>query len=416
MTRFAIRTLIGVLLLARCALADEFPLIKTIDFEGNDTTQPKVMLREMKLHVGDAADPAAIERDRQAILDLGLFRWVSIHQERTEGGVHLVVSVREKYYILPYPRLSGNTDLQYGYGAELRWNNIGGLNQSLRTLVSRSNLKREGYGLQTTYLADYYAPFVFDSRYNLELTGEHMLAPVTGTTSYNETFDYGQVLVTRNFGGRSASQGWTVGGGVLWQNEDRWGEQAPPPYGMATALVGVASYRDVRFMVYSEEGVAYGTRVEGALKDIGSDYNYSSITAYWTRYLHVGEKPHQSLYLQADTGYFFNGPEINGGHFSLGGSSALHGYKKFTFQGDAYYHLAATFLRPVGWDWFRPEVVLEAGNVFDEARDASLDEIHWSLGLGARLRVSWFVNFEMEAGVAMPIGSGKHVRFFGGKV
>ncbi len=49
------------------------PPIRDIRFEGNRVTSDRVMLREMVVAVGDPADPARIERSRQAIQDLTLF-------------------------------------------------------------------------------------------------------------------------------------------------------------------------------------------------------------------------------------------------------------------------------------------------------------------------------------------------------
>ena len=69
------------------------PVIREIEFRGNETTRPVTMLREMSLHVGDPADAREIERSRQGVQDLGLFRSVDADLEPGEGGVRLVVKV-----------------------------------------------------------------------------------------------------------------------------------------------------------------------------------------------------------------------------------------------------------------------------------------------------------------------------------
>jgi outer membrane protein assembly factor BamA len=110
------------------------PPVVEIRFEGNRHTRPVTMQRELLLREGDPADQGLIERSRQAIQDLGLFRSVEVLQESVPEGVRLVFTVVEKWYVLVYPRLTANSDGQNSYGAELRWNNLWGLNHSLRVL------------------------------------------------------------------------------------------------------------------------------------------------------------------------------------------------------------------------------------------------------------------------------------------
>lgn len=87
-----------------------WPPLASIRFEGNEVTREHVLLREMSVVPGDPADPVLIERSRQAILDLGLFRQVETQEEATPDGVALIVRVREKRCLLPIPRLDTSSD------------------------------------------------------------------------------------------------------------------------------------------------------------------------------------------------------------------------------------------------------------------------------------------------------------------
>lgn len=411
----------GLMLIAMTAQAqtESLPVVREIRFEGNETTQPKVMQRELVIREGEAADPAAIERSRQYIQDLGLFTAVTVRQEPIEGGVRLVYVVEEKYYLLAYPRLSANLDGQSSYGLEGRWSNVMGLNHNLRLRVSQSDLQKQGQGRRTGYLATYAAPFVWDSPYNISTSVSHTQVPTTDdqtNVEYVETLDNVEGLVTRTFAdaGGAFSQGTTAGGGLRWQSQDRGGLNVPPPYGMATALVGVYAYQDVRFNVYSETGVSWNLRAEWAQDGVASDYGYQQLSGSYQRSLPVGDTAHQIAGYGFSAGVSLDGPaEIRS--FGLGGSSQLRAYDSNQFDGDVYYLAQAEVFRPLHWPWLRVGTIAEIGQVFDRPSDVSLSRIQSSLGVALRLRFTFLVNFEVEAGYAIPLGE-RGGRFFGGRV
>lgn len=393
------------------------PVIREIAFSGNETTQPKVMLREMSIKVGDLADPAAIERSRQAVQDLDLFKSVSVHQEPLPDGVRLVYVVSEKFFLLPYPRLNANVDGQYDYGALLNWSNIGGLNQNVRLLVSQGSDNREGYGRQTSYSAKYYVPFIADTHENIQLSFGYDTTPRSNETTgdaYVERKTSTEFLLTRTFSRDAASQGWTVGGGVFYQNENRHGLGADPSYGEATALVGTLEYRDLRLKIYSEEGTLFSLRHETAIKGFASDYGYSKLRTDYQRYIAVGSVQYQTLELDASAGARFNGPEEIQS-FDLGGGAGLRAYPRYVLEGNSFYYAAAIYQRPVGWDWLRLMAGLEAGNVSADSNSEVFRRISADVLLGLRLRVSWFVDLEFEAGWAVPLDGSGGGRFFGGR-
>jgi outer membrane protein assembly factor BamA len=387
------------------------PLIREIAFEGNETTQPKVMLREILIAVGEPADPDRIERSRQAILDLRLFRSVEVRQEPVADGVRVVFVVREKWYLLPLPRLGYDSDHHLSYGGQLLWSNVAGLNQTARV-----NLVRSGSGDNTerSLSGSYDIPFFDGSQWSMNLSAGHDHGPQTYPVAYDETTDNAQVILSKGLSGPPLSQGWRAGGGVLWLNESASGIGAPESNGYATALVGVASYRDLRYLVYSEVGTTFDFRTEIASREVLSDYSYEMLKADWRRYTQIGATPYQSLNYAISGGARFEGPN-HGSAFALGGRSTLRAYSSDFLEGNAYYRFAVEYLHPLGWDWLRGLVVLEAANAMDRANDIEFNRVRTSLGLGVRLRVTWLVNFEVEAGAAVPLDRRGSPRFFGGK-
>jgi outer membrane protein assembly factor BamA len=392
-----------------------WPVVASIHFEGNAVTRERVMLREMSVAPGEAADPARIEQSRQAILDLGLFREVEITEEATAEGVILRVRVREKRFLLPIPRLDTSSDKDVSYGAQVRWSNVFGLNHRLNAFVQRGrfpqdrNRERE----QGARIA-YSAPHVFDTPWWLRATAERIErqtpSPLGG---FDEDFDRLQLLAAYDLRSGRPRSGWLLGGGLFWQRQAATGEFAPPSDGRATALVGSADFSNLRFHLYSESGQRFSARLEAARRGWASDYSYARLTTRYQAYLPLGERPHQSLHLIAEGGILSGGPRSRN-HYALGGSSRLRAYDVDFFEGDRYYYFASEVLRPVWRDWLRLFVVTEVGGVGRDVRGISPKGPHASIGIGARARVTWLVEVEIEAGVAWPLRGGGGAQFFAG--
>ncbi|MFN7551089.1 MAG: POTRA domain-containing protein [Pseudomonadota bacterium] len=159
-------------LLAPDAWAAAWPEVAQLRFEGNRVTREETLRREIALVEGDAADPAAIEAGRQAILDLELFREAEARTgARADGRVDVVYRVHEKRYVLPIPRVNTSSDADLSYGAQLRWINAWGLGHRLDAVFERGDFpedrrRREEQSASFTYEA----PFLVADRYDLRLS------------------------------------------------------------------------------------------------------------------------------------------------------------------------------------------------------------------------------------------------------
>ncbi len=394
---------------------DAYPTIVEIAFEGNEITRPPVMLREMVVTVGDPADPARIEKSRQGIQDLGLFRRVNLRQEPVEGGVRLVFSVDERFYFLPLPRGDVKSDGRYSYGAQLRWDNVAGRNHSLYVLAEQEDRKRQDIGKETNFVASYRAPFVFGSPYAVSGGFGYTTRPVEGELGeYTEDFRTVSLRGSRTYSDGAASQGYTVGVGLSWAQQRTSGEFARPAYGDALAPGMQIRYRDFHNRIYSETGRWWSVSFEGAHRELGSDYNYTEWNAAYAKYFDVGSLEHQTVHLKAYTGMYFSGPdEVR--RYGLGGSSALRSYDSNFIEGNGYYYLTAEYARPLYWRWLRGAVIAEAGNVFAHPEDTRFDKVYSSLGVALRLRLTHFVDFEVEIGYSYSL-DGSGARVFAGRI
>ncbi len=77
--------------------------ILAVILQGNEKTKDEIILREMKLKVGDRFDPVEAQKDQLRIQNLGIFNRVELDVVPTRSGVILLVTVTEMWYLWPYP-------------------------------------------------------------------------------------------------------------------------------------------------------------------------------------------------------------------------------------------------------------------------------------------------------------------------
>jgi outer membrane protein assembly factor BamA len=396
--------------------ADIAPPIRDIVFEGNVATRPETLLREMVVQVNDPADPAAVEHSRQGVQNLGLFRSVQVREEPLDDGVRLVLQVRERYYVLPAPRADYNSDGEYSYGLQLRWKNVWGLNHSLRSTVKYKNRQEAGRGTAIEHSLGYEAPFLFGTPYVLDFNGRYTSEPADLPAAFDDVTTTLRLVLGRRFWrDQPGSESWNVGLGLDWQEQATHGPGAPEAQGHALAPVLQAGYGWRSDRLYSETGQHIGFEVGGASEALGSDYAYTALSVQYGGSWQAGDTAHQTVGVFAGAGRHRGGTLKGEPAFELGGVDSLRGYRKQVERGAEFYHFGAEALRPLGNPSLRGLVFVEAGDV--GGGPLAIGGPYADVGLGVRLRLTWFVNLEFSAGVAWPLvdaGDGRGARFYAG--
>lgn len=400
-------------------LPERHPIVREIVFKGNEITQRKVLAREMRIEVGDPADPIHIKDSRQAIQNLGLFKQVIVEQTPTDGGVVLIFTVVEKWYLLPYPRLDYNSDREFAFGFKLDWSNVSGLNHQLEALVSRQQNAEKDRGDATEFEFDYFAPYAWDTAVDFGASASHDITPIEEdnaageTISYKEDYSRFSVLALRRLTPGHGSQGWRIGGGLLWQNETLRGPEAPEENGMATAAVLQGRFERLDDRLYSSAGWTFGWRVELAAEDIASHYDYIDLRLNYFRSIPLWDVPHQTLRILFDVGSYHGGPR-DFDAYGLGGGSNLRGFDKDEFEGDAFWRLSLEVQRPLfGYKPVRGLVVMDMGRTYDDFDRFTFSDTQIDAGIGLRWRIQTFVNLTLELGYAWPLTRGGSEPFFG---
>lgn len=427
-----------------------------IRFEGNEVTRRDTLMRELAFTEGDRVCPAELERGRQALLDLRLFRGVELRTqplapapERGEGagyveaatdkpsvhaslaadralprqdaerviGQRVTYRVRERWYLLPIPRIDANSDETFGLGVSLGWNNIGGRNHRLSMGVVRREVEERTLDSETIVSGTYNWRRFGGSRTNVSLRGDYREeSAVDGERHFKDQQTSFGIGASRQLTSQQTGQGWSVGGGLDWQRGRNSGPQAPPDEGEMLATSFGVSYADLHSSVYSERGFRANVGVQASVPTF-SDYDQFNMGGSVLRIQPLGNTAHQRLRLRASVGSFHGGPKVRRSDaYNLGGASVLRGYDNEFGEGEAFWAVGAEFLRPVVWDWLRLLVALEAGQVH-RARFAERDQgLMASIGVGFRVRFTWFVDAEFELGVAYPLRGGDGMRGFAGGV
>ena len=125
------------MLLALYSLAAQAAVVDEIVIEGNKKTRNGIIRQELWLQVGDEISEELIEKSRQSIMDLGLFKNVYVQHREEDGVNQLLVTLNEKkhdWYILP--KLDRNADGDITLGINWRANNHNGLNQNSKLFIA----------------------------------------------------------------------------------------------------------------------------------------------------------------------------------------------------------------------------------------------------------------------------------------
>ncbi len=400
-------------------------VIEEIRFIGNEHTEESILLQEMSVKVGDVADEERIAKSRQAIMDLGLFKSADINTLPGEQGVILEVAVSEKHYFFPIPKLNRDADGEISYGVQLRFDNLGGLNQRMRLTLKNNQQCCGQTGDEQELSLSYYYPRLKGSVYGLSIGGQLSRRPEqvgtdadpTITGRYDRSVDGIRIVGSRWLLEEGPSAGWRVNAGVFYSG-DRFthvdGEVGLRSDRQSVGLVGGLEYGKVHDYLYSREGAEYGYELTLGLEGMGSDHNYSIHSVHYRRYWPIGDTEHQALHFQMRMGTSGGNPGIDA-PFSLGGSNDLRGYEKSSLEGRSYFSTNTEFLRPIVHPAFRGVVFMDIGNTYPDSRMIDFGDLEYGGGLGFRYKFKMFVDVQLRFDLGWALGDTGRKAYVGTK-
>ncbi len=418
--RSALKSIVALIVLLQgtpeAIAAPGSDVIDEIRFSGNKVTQEIVMRQEMLVSEGDPIDVNKIEKSRQAIMNRGLFKSVEAEVLQEDGANVLLITVEERFYILPLPRLDARLEeKEYSYGIDLRHDNLMGLNQRLRLTYEHKNSADGESPTRKESSLSYSYPRILGSSENLSVSGKVIREELQELEneiligSYRQDSRSLSFRVSRWLGPDSISRGWILGGGMavsqrIYSRQQGSGEVFENS--QALELNAGLDYSAVEEFPYHREGSAYGFGLSVSLPETGSDYSYNRFALYHRNY-HAMSVVDASIHTQVKFG-LANGSSFDAPAFGVGGGSSLRGYESDVAEGNAMLQLNAEYHHHLsGYRQLRGVVFIDAGNAWPGGLEIDPGKFYSSVGLGLRWRVQSFVDLTLRIDTAYALDTGE---------
>lgn len=408
-----------VMLLPFCAVAaqESVPTLTAIQFSGNKVTKEKVMRREMVVREGDPLNPALIEKSRQAIMNLGLFK--SVTATVAEGGV-LLITVVERFYILPLPLLDVRPEGDFSYGAELRLDNIAGLNQHFKLTYEEKDSFAEALPHSKETGISYAYPRLSDTAYQLDFSSKVKQYEQLWPDRYAPQATYmldawnTSLGVSRWANDEGISRGWRYGGGVSHLVNDYRlidGSAGGLVDAQAVGVFAVLESVEVDEHAYYRDGRIFGVRGELGMPVLASDFSYSREQIYYRAYHHL---PSSGANVNSQWQFgFANGCSFSCSAWNLGGANSLRGYDSDYVSGNVFALVNLEYHHPMsGFNQLRGVLFTDVGDAWDEMESMTLNQLKSSVGVGLRWTVQSFVNVTLRADFAYGLEAQSYHGYF----
>lgn len=409
------------MLLFLCSLNSQAAsFINNIRYEGNNITQAVMLNREIFIAPGDVFDLQKIERSRQAIMDLELFKSVnyylqdagSAESDSKDKQINVVFVIDEKHYFLVLPRARIN-DSEKRLGVQVRWDNVWGLNHEMRMLLEdRGDVLSVS---QERRLFSYLYNNVNNTPYNIGFSyveinevDEAELEPVDRQdTIYDLSLSHWLNRHGRNRGdffGINLRQQKRINVELSSQIEEEIN---------AIVLGFDLGYNSVSNFKYNRGGKNYGYKVDWSSESIGSETTFTKQMLYYRSYYRFDSHPLANLNVQTLFGTA-NNLILGQTAFSLGSSSDLRGYENSIYKGNSMFLTNIEYIFPhTDYPIIRYAGFVDIGNTYEQLSDMFHQPLHMGVGVGLRWKIRSFVKVDLRMDMGYGISEGTYRFTFG---
>lgn len=172
--------------------------VASIHISGNTITKPYIIYRELLFKEGDSIISeragAVFEKSRQNLLNTSLFNFVTLSTYEDQSGIHITISVVERWYLWPTPIFeitdrnlnswwSSHDFTRVNYGVRLKWFNFRGRMENIDLFL------RAGKNRQFSLV--YELPYIEKSkRFGIGLEGGYIRKREVGFETQNNKLEY----------------------------------------------------------------------------------------------------------------------------------------------------------------------------------------------------------------------------------
>ncbi len=382
--------------------------IHNIKYQGNDKTQKRLLNNALYIKAGDVLDHVLVEKSKQAIMDIGLFKSVNLKFQKSDYNeyadekdtyVDIVFIVKEKIYLLVVPRLKIDDD-KVNVGMQLKWDNIFGLNHRMKAVfVNRGST----LGIKESRRFFSYAyPNVNNSAYSFGfLLRSENLVDEEDVTSTNRQDDSVGFAVSRWLKQDGHNRGWFMGGNFLYQN--RINEELFVSENInkinAVILGFNIGYKNLNNFKYNRGGKDYGYKLSWSDEDLGSEAKFVRHLFYYRSYYRFHQQPLSNLNVQFKLGHS-NEDILGDKAFNLGSRNDLRGYENNRFSGNTLLLMNYEYMFPQpSYPVIRYVTFIDMGNTYESLSDVFNERINIGAGVGLRWKIRSFVKIDLRADI-----------------
>ena len=387
--------------------------IAEIRVQGNRKTRADIVIKWSDLKTGQILSQDILNLARQNILDIELFKLVSVEAESENGRVIVNIILEEKYFTLLLPSLRRNADGDVKVGLRLKVHNLNGANQTLGAVVEKADLSTGETSRR--YRISYELP-QYSKPYEYHFSVGQSTTNTEDAGFFNVVYeDFFSVSIERDWYTSFTSHPLTLTTSAIYQDINLR-EPYPPALNELEAgrfnRIGLRlEYDAVHHEKYRRYGRYYSLTYQQGLESLGSDYR-SNITELDARhYYRINSLDNFNSRVFA--GYAHDAP-FDQSYYEIGSSDTLRGLERESFSGDVLVFTNLEYIKGFGkYPSFRTSLFVDIGNVYDNLDGVDLTSLRTSVGLGVRWRIVSFVKTDLFIDLAYDTETGESKAYGG---
>ncbi len=369
--------------------------ISEIRVQGNRKTRSDLVIVWSELKIGQILSRDILNLARQNILDIELFKQVSVETESDDGQVIVNISLEEKYFTLVLPTLRRNADGDVKTGVRLKMHNLNGANQTLSALVEKADIAtgETGERYRVSYeLPQYSKPYEY--KFSISQSTTHTEDAGFTNVEYEDFFS---VSIKRDWRTSISPQPLTLTVSAIYQDIDLR-EPYPPALneleaGRFNRLGLRIEFDDIHYEKYRRYGRYYSLTYQQGLTSLGSDYT-SNITELDARHYYRLNSL-DNFNSRVFAGYAHDAP-FDQPYYDIGSSDTLRGLERDSFSGDLLIFANLEYIKGFNrYRSFRTSLFIDIGNVYDNLNGVDFSDLRTSIGLGIRWKIASFVKTDL---------------------